>query len=87
MDLVGSMDLVGLQVACAHRLGHEVEWREELSNPEYDRGLGLASGSSVGLNKYHTVVHEATLRKGHRHHQEKSQDEVCGRATCLVAYR
>jgi hypothetical protein len=86
MDLVGSMDLVELRAACAHHLGHEVEWRQKLSHPEYDTSLGLASGSSVGLNKYHTVVHEATLRKGHQHHQGKSQDGVCGRATCLVAY-
>jgi len=72
MELVGSMDQVRVPTVFARRLAREVERRHGLSHLEYDVGPGRASGSSVGLNKYHTIVHEATLYKGRRHRQEKS---------------
>ena len=67
MKLVGSADQVRVPAVSAYRLVREVEWRQELlvSHAEYDVGPGLASGSSAGLNKYRTVVHPATLHKGH----------------------
>ena len=65
MELVGSVDQVKVPAVSAHRLAHEVEWRQELCHAEYDVGPGLASGSSAGLNRYRTVGHEATLHKGH----------------------
>jgi hypothetical protein len=72
MKLVVSTDQVRVPAVCARRLVHELEWRQELSRPEYDVGPGRASGSSVGLNNYHTIVREVTLYKGRRLHQEKS---------------
>ena len=84
---VGSVDQVRVLVVTAHQLARKLEWKRKPSHSEYDLGLGPAAGCSTGLNKYHTVVHEAASHKGHRRRQEKSQDGVCGRATCHAAYR